>query len=124
MSIFIRLSDAINEASAINENQLVGVIKSAAVDKKEWLPAITFLERRHPDRWGRKDRTRVDVTEIKTVVITHVEYHLPTYAGATEGEPSGGQVAIDSPARRSVSVGGTAGEPEGDEDEKQTEGTP
>ena len=76
LSIYIRLQDAINEASAFNENQLVGVIKSAAIDQKNWLPAITFLERRHPDRWGRKDRARIEIDEHKTVSITHVEYNL------------------------------------------------
>ena len=92
LSIYIRFRDAINKASASNESQLVGVIKSAAVDKKEWLPAITFLERRHPDRWGRKDRTRIEIDEHKTVTITHVEYRLPSQdsqrlsSPAVEGE--------------------------------------
>ena len=42
----------------------------------EWLAAATFLERRHPDRWGRKDRTRVDINERKAITITHVEVVL------------------------------------------------
>ncbi len=54
----------------------------------DWLAAATYLERRHPDRWGRRDRTRVDINETKTVTITHVEVVL-NEAGQTptiEGE--------------------------------------
>ena len=75
-SIYIRLQESVNKAIGESEAELAGVIRSAAVDKKQWLPAITFLERRHPDRWGRKDRTRIDIEEHKTVTITHVEYNL------------------------------------------------
>ena len=42
----------------------------------DWLAAATHLERRHPDRWGRKDRTRVDINEKKSITITHVEVVL------------------------------------------------
>lgn len=38
----------------------------------EWLAAATFLERRHPDRWGRKDRTQVSIEETRTINITQV----------------------------------------------------
>lgn len=44
----------------------------------DWLAAATYLERRHPDRWGRKDRTRIDINETKEITITHVEYRLPS----------------------------------------------
>jgi transposase-like protein len=42
----------------------------------QWLASMTYLERRHPDRWGRRDRTRIDVNETKQVTITHVEIVL------------------------------------------------
>ncbi len=42
----------------------------------DWLAAATYLERRHPDRWGRKDRTRIDINETKEITITHVDYNL------------------------------------------------
>uniref|UniRef100_A0A6M3J563 Terminase n=1 Tax=viral metagenome TaxID=1070528 RepID=A0A6M3J563_9ZZZZ len=43
----------------------------------EWLAAATFLERRHPDRWGRKDRTSVTIDEHKSITITRVTVVLP-----------------------------------------------
>jgi len=79
---------AIKKAEAQAEAALASMIKETALQKKEWLPAMTFLERRHPDRWGRRDRTRVDINETKTIQITHVEVVL-NEAGQTpmiEGE--------------------------------------
>jgi len=73
---FTRLFFALKEAEAKAESSLVDVVREAAEVKREWLPAMTFLERRHPDRWGRRDRTRVDINETKTVTITHVEVVL------------------------------------------------
>jgi len=39
----------------------------------EWLAAATYLERRHPERYGRKDRTAITIDEHKRITITHVE---------------------------------------------------
>ena len=87
-SIYLRLVTALKRAEAQAEAELVNVVRESAMVKKEWLPAMTFLERRHPDRWGRKDRTRVDITEKKTITITHVEVVLNQGEGqqVIEGE--------------------------------------
>ena len=39
----------------------------------QWLADMTHLERRHPERWGRKDRSLIQIDEHKTVTITNVE---------------------------------------------------
>ncbi len=71
-SIYLCLLNSIKRAEAEAEAKLVAVVREAAEVKREWLPAITFLERRHPDRWGRKDRLQVDSNKTETVQITHV----------------------------------------------------
>lgn len=76
-SIYIRLHQAIKKAESQAEARLVEVVREAAEVKREWLPAMTFLERRHPDRWGRKDRSQVTIDERKTVTITRVEVVKP-----------------------------------------------
>ncbi|KKK75903.1 hypothetical protein LCGC14_2869070, partial [marine sediment metagenome] len=48
-----------------------------------WLADMTHLERRHPDRWGRKDRTRIDVSGKVEHRITQVE----TILNMGEGTP-------------------------------------
>ena len=75
-NIYLRLSTAIKRAESESEALMVEVVRRAATEKKEWVPAMTYLERRHPDRWGRKDRTRVDINERKAITITHVEVVL------------------------------------------------
>lgn len=76
-SIYIRLVKSLKKAEAQAEANFLSVVKHAAVNKREWLPAMTFLERRHPDRWGRKDRNTVTIDERKTITITHVEVVKP-----------------------------------------------
>jgi hypothetical protein len=88
-SIYIRLTKSIQKARAQSRSEFVKVIRDAAVVKREWLPAITYLERTDPDHWGRKDRTQVDVTEHKEIKITHVEV-IMTEAGAA-GEVVAGE---------------------------------
>lgn len=55
------------------------MIRETALDKREWLPAMTFLERRHPERWGRKDRLQVDQQKKVTVsvIVKHYDEELP-----------------------------------------------
>ena len=55
-SLYLRLFTALKKAEAEAESKLVDVVRKSAVEDKQWLPAMTFLERRHPDRWGRRDR--------------------------------------------------------------------
>lgn len=68
---------AIKKAEAEAEAALASMIKETALDKKEWLPAMTFLERRHPDRWGRRDRQDVNISETKSITITRIEVIMP-----------------------------------------------
>lgn len=75
-SIYLRLAKSLQKARADNRAQFVAVIKEAAFVKREWLPAITYLERTDPDNWGRKDRVRVDSHETKEITVTHVEIVL------------------------------------------------
>jgi len=42
----------------------------------EWLAAATYLERRHPDRWGRRERHDINI-EQKSLNITRVEVVMP-----------------------------------------------
>lgn len=75
-SLYSKLILSLKRAEAESEREMVNIVREAATIKKEWLPAMTFLERRHPDRWGRKDRTKVDINEKRVITITHVEVVL------------------------------------------------
>ncbi len=71
--LYITLYKSVKRAEAEAETLLVNTVREAAVDGKNWLAGMTFLERRHPDRWGRRDRQTIDITEHKTVTITEIE---------------------------------------------------
>jgi transposase len=72
-SIFTKLLKSVKSAEAEAEHELASMVRETALDKKEWLPAMTFLERRHPERWGRRDRLQVD--ESKQIQINVVVKH-------------------------------------------------
>jgi len=76
-SIYIKLYYSVKRAEAAAEDALVEVVREAGTVKREWLPAMTFLERRHPDRWGRRDRRDININETKTINITRVEIAMP-----------------------------------------------
>lgn len=71
--IYYDFSLAIKKAEADAETELASMIRETALEKREWLPAMTFLERRHPERWGRKDRSTIQIEETKQIIITTVE---------------------------------------------------
>lgn len=75
-TLYTTLMESIKRAEADAEALMVKTARDAAVEKKDGYLAITVNERRHPDRWGRKDRTRVDINEKRAITITHVEVVL------------------------------------------------
>ena len=72
-SLNTNLINSLKKAESDAEQALLAVVKEKAINGKEWIPAMTILERRHPERWGRKDRSLIQIDEHKTVTITNVE---------------------------------------------------
>lgn len=56
-----RLMKSMDKAEAEVEVLMTGYITAAA--RENWLPAMTFLERKHPDRWKRRDLHEVAAAE-------------------------------------------------------------
>ena len=71
--IFGEFAKAAKQAEAQAEAELLATVREAATTDKNWLAAMTLLERRHPERWGRKDRSLIQIEEHKQVTITTVE---------------------------------------------------
>jgi len=77
------LTESIQKAEAIAEEKMVSLIRNTAVEKKDGYLGMTFLERRHPERWGRKDRLQVDkrtTVEVTTIVKHYSEIEAPQYS--------------------------------------------
>jgi hypothetical protein len=52
--------EAIKKAEAVAEIRNVTLIQNAA--QNTWTAAAWYLERKHYDRWGRKDRNQIELT--------------------------------------------------------------
>ncbi len=86
-SIYINLVESLKRAEADAEDLMVQTARNAAIEKKDGYLAITVNERRHPDRWGRRERHDVNVTETKTIQITSINIISPSTQGEiVEGE--------------------------------------
>lgn len=72
---------AIKRAEAHAEIRNVQIIQRAAAeaenDPRLWTAAMAFLERKHPDRWGRREKVSADV-EHKGQVTNRHEYDITT----------------------------------------------
>ena len=56
-SVYVEFSEAIKSAEADAEMEAVTAIRSAFTNS--WQAAMTYLERRYPDRWGRRARVEL-----------------------------------------------------------------
>ena len=66
---FAEFADAIQKAQADAETRNVALIAKAA-QEGTWTAAAWWLERKHPDRWGRKDRHEVTGKDGNDITIT------------------------------------------------------
>ncbi|WP_080840023.1 hypothetical protein [Cohnella massiliensis] len=66
---FVAFSDAIEKAMADAEVRDVLIIANAA--KENWQAAAWRLERKYPDRWGRKDKVHAEVKQDVNVTNTN-----------------------------------------------------
>jgi len=65
-SIFFEFLEAIKKAEGQAEARSIMRIQTAS--EENWTAAAWYLERKYPDRWGRKDRSKVEVTDSRDVV--------------------------------------------------------
>lgn len=69
---------AMQEAEAQAEVANIAIVRSAAQDGT-WQAAAWYLERKHPERWGRRDRVttemtaRVSLTDPKAALLAALE---------------------------------------------------
>ena len=74
--IYKEFSDSIKKANASSEIWAVAFVRSAMAN--DWRAAMTYLERKFPDRWARKEK----------LDITSDNKPLPLYENATDSTPT------------------------------------
>lgn len=86
---FADFVDAIEKAQADAEARNVALIAKAAQDGT-WTAAAWWLERKYPERWGRKERQQIEHEGGVTIRVVY-EDPYPDAGAATPGtSPSGG----------------------------------
>ena len=96
--IYAEFAEAVKKAEADAEARHVLNITNAS--KKEWTASAWYLERKHSDRWGRKERREITgpggkPVELSLVERIHNELKNPPQAGsdgtgAAIGDSAGG----------------------------------
>jgi len=70
--IFLEFLEAVKRAEAESESVAVMHVRRAMSDS--WQAAMTYLERKHPDRWGRRDKNiNVNVDASKQLDLTKLD---------------------------------------------------
>ena len=72
-SLYIQLYQSLKKAEAEAEAAMVTVVREAGSVGKQWLAAATHLERRAPERWARRERRSIEITESRHIEVTHIE---------------------------------------------------
>ncbi|KKL63819.1 hypothetical protein LCGC14_2171240, partial [marine sediment metagenome] len=81
-SIYAAFFNAIKRAEAQAELNMVDVVREAAVVKREWLPAMTHLSRRHRERWSE----RYAPTTVQDNRQVHISTVIKHYHSVDQGE--------------------------------------
>lgn len=74
-SIYSAFSDAVKKAE--DEAEAAAVTHVRAAMRDSWQAAMTYLERKHPKRWGRKDRHEVTGAEGGPIEISEAALQDP-----------------------------------------------
>ena len=84
-----QFSDAVQEAQAAAETDMVRLVATAA--KEQWQAAAWHLERKFPDRWGRRTEVTVDVKKdaAESTSAMIAGFFGTAEAGSDASEPAG-----------------------------------
>lgn len=66
---YMEFFEKVRQAEAYAEAERIKNIKQAA-DAGNWTASAWMLERKHPDRWGRKDKVEADVNVAGNFTVT------------------------------------------------------
>lgn len=62
--IYRDFREAVKNAEARAEAEIVTRVYDAGLDKRNWPANMTMLERKHPERWGRRDALEIGPSKV------------------------------------------------------------
>jgi len=77
------LWEALKRAEAESELTLLAIVRKAA--QTQWQAAMTILERRFPERWGRRDRLNVELRQEYEHVAGALDLNVERLLAIAEG---------------------------------------
>jgi hypothetical protein len=72
----------IRTAESLAEAETVRAIRAAANDPRNWAAGMTYLERKYPDRWGRRTDDNMGPKVIVQIGIKDSDVHVQIGAGS------------------------------------------
>jgi len=66
---YVEFAQLVARAESKGEIEAVANVRAAGKDPRYWAADMTFLERRYPERWGRKDRVHSTVDATHKLII-------------------------------------------------------
>lgn len=85
----IAMRDAIEKAEAAAESQMVQAVRRAGELPQYWAAAATHLERKFPDRWGRRDESAVTAkVQVRIGGVDSRQVLIGVQVGRGEGDLS------------------------------------
>lgn len=96
---YAALSDALKRASARAEAAEVAKVRQAGNDPRFWAASMTYLERRHPERWARRSEGNDGPKVVVQIGVrdSDVQVRLVTNAEPAAIGPSPLTFASDAP---------------------------
>lgn len=72
-----KLTKEIQSAKGTIMSMMEGTLVHAAVRKRDWKAAVTYMERTDPARWGKKDMLRIEVDSALQELLVGVRPLMP-----------------------------------------------
>lgn len=86
--------DAIEQAEA--QAELRSVVRIGRAAESQWQADAWFLERRFPDRWGRRERHELSGPGGGPIAVAAIELQWPDDAAAADADAPGGPAPGDA----------------------------
>jgi hypothetical protein len=98
---FLAFADAEKRAEAAGEDEQVQNVRKAAQKEQFWAAGMTLLERRFPDRWGRRESENSGPRVVVQIGIKDSEVQVQLHTGSPPSlsVPVGSALCIEAEAK-------------------------
>lgn len=81
---YLPFATVVQVAEAMAESSAVQSVRKAGKDPRFWAAEMTYLERRHPEKWGRRQDTNDSPKVIVQIGVSAADVHVNVSATSSE----------------------------------------